>query len=575
MGSMAILEEEVLVGLNPSTIVYFEKLGYKIPKYIDKKNRPKIKTGTKILVRVKDLSEHSNVKLTKICDDCGEKCFNVPYQTILISRKNTDGKDRCKKCGCIWSGINKKKNIDYEKSLEYCAKKENKEYLLKEFSNKNVRKPNQIAYKSNDTFLWCCEKCTGEYLAKLSNRTNGRNCPYCSGRKVLKGYNDLWTTNPEIAKLLKDKQLGYEITAGSNKKEWFVCPDCGIEQRKMVWNVYHQKFSCFKCNDGISYPEKFVMCLLDQLQVEYEREKSFNWSNGKLYDFYIPSLNLIIETHGIQHYYDNGFSKFGGKTLDEEMTNDKYKMELTKINKIENYVVIDCRTSNLDYIRNSITNSKLGTIFNLNNISWHLCDEYSSKTLIKMASNLWNQGKNTFEIGEILKFSRSTIIKYLKQGNKLNWCNYDPKEEQKKIGRLHGGKNAKRVVQLTLNNQYIKTWNSLMEIEKELGIKFGNVSAVCRGDAKSASNFKWMFEDDYERNKDNLSVYKKETRGRCVVKLDLEGNYINEYPSITKAAESLDGNKINGIYLTCIGKRNKAGKFKWMFKEDYEQQLTF
>jgi hypothetical protein len=47
MGSMAILEEEVLVGLNPSTIVYFEKLGYKIPKYIDKKNRPRLKRALK------------------------------------------------------------------------------------------------------------------------------------------------------------------------------------------------------------------------------------------------------------------------------------------------------------------------------------------------------------------------------------------------------------------------------------------------------------------------------------------------------------------------------------------------
>ena len=52
-------------------------------------------------------------------------------------------------------------------------------------------------------------------------------CPYCNGRKVWPGFNDLKTTNPEIA-----KEWNYEknadvtpsdIKSGSNIKVWWKC----------------------------------------------------------------------------------------------------------------------------------------------------------------------------------------------------------------------------------------------------------------------------------------------------------------------------------------------------------------
>lgn len=51
-----------------------------------------------------------------------------------------------------------------------------------------------ISYKGN----W---KCTSghTWVALVSDRIRGDNCPYCSGRRVLAGFNDLATTHPEIA----------------------------------------------------------------------------------------------------------------------------------------------------------------------------------------------------------------------------------------------------------------------------------------------------------------------------------------------------------------------------------------
>ena len=47
---------------------------------------------------------------------------------------------------------------------------------------------------------WKCSVCGGKYKARVSNRAIlHRGCPYCAGKQVLKGYNDLKTIRPDIA----------------------------------------------------------------------------------------------------------------------------------------------------------------------------------------------------------------------------------------------------------------------------------------------------------------------------------------------------------------------------------------
>lgn len=114
-------------------------------------------------------------------------------------------------------------------------------------------------------------------------------CPYCSGNVTITGKNDIWTTNQEIGKLLVHKEGGYNNTINSHKKVEFCCPICGEISVKKICNVYYQGFSCPICSDGISYPNKFMYILLKQLGVDFIKEFSPNWSNRKIYDFYIPS----------------------------------------------------------------------------------------------------------------------------------------------------------------------------------------------------------------------------------------------------------------------------------------------
>lgn len=505
---MAILEEDVFVKLTGKNVDYYEHLGYEIPRYIDKRGRLKIKSGTTIMVKVNDLMESSNIRVTKICDECGNKSNNIRYVEIVNKRKSGNGKDRCFKCGRKQSAESQKNNVSYEKSLAFKAIKNNMDYLLGEYSINNKNKPSEVSFVSNYEFLWICPDCTSEYPMKMSFRTNNKcNCPYCVGTRV-NHTNCLWTTHPQIAMLLKDKEQGHVVTHGSHKKEVFVCDKCGFEQEKSVLSVVNQGLSCSRCSDGISYSEKFMINLLLQCELPFETQIIFKWSRNikhankkikgnKKYDFFIPSLNLIIETHGDQHY-NSGFNISTSRDLEEENENDFIKRELAIQNGL-NYIVVDCRKSELEFIKDNILKSELNLILPLNKINWLKCHEHACKSLVKEVCDVWNNKTHTIkEISDEFKVSKDTVVDYLKRGNIIGLCDYNA-EERKRLGWTFTTYSTKQVIQLTPKGEYIKTWNSLKEISSELGLSNSSYSAACRGERKLIGGFKWMYKEDYEK----------------------------------------------------------------------------
>jgi len=108
--------------------------------------------------------------------------------------------------------------------------------------------------------------------------TKGSGCNVCSSNTTLKGINDLSTTHNNIWKLMKYPVNGYKLTQGSKKSEIFICPDCGYEKSFIIRNIIIQGFSCPRCGDGISYPNKFAFNLLEQLNIDFVPEyKFFNY----------------------------------------------------------------------------------------------------------------------------------------------------------------------------------------------------------------------------------------------------------------------------------------------------------
>lgn len=86
--------------------------------------------------------------------------------------------------------------------------------------------PDAFTANSGEKIWWVCRK-GHSWQATIDHRNKGQGCPYCSGRKVLAGYNDLQTINPALARewdYEKNGTLKPDVfTANSGKKAWWKC----------------------------------------------------------------------------------------------------------------------------------------------------------------------------------------------------------------------------------------------------------------------------------------------------------------------------------------------------------------
>lgn len=381
----------------------------------------------------------------------------------------------------------------------------NKKYKTRKTKDKVI---NEKWYKYH------CNKCGYEGWIAENHLLKGVGCSCCCqpSRAVLVGYNDIPTTVPWMIKYF---QGGYDeaklYTKSSNQPIYPICPDCRrIKDKSMkINNIYKTHSIGCICSDGKSYPEKFMCSVLEQLKLNFQTQltkTTFKWCNGYKYDFYFKYNNeqYIIETHGLQHYEESFKQIKGAKTVEQEQENDKTKKDLAIKNGIkeENYIVIDCRESELEYIKNDILhNDKLNSIFDLSNINWLKCEEFALSNLVKKVCEYWNNKKNdetTNELINVFKLSGFAIRKYLKQGTKLGWCNYNAKEEMKKSGSLRGNRNGKSV-QIFKDNILLGTFESCKELERQSEKLFcvklyrQNITNVCNGKRKSYQGYTFKY----------------------------------------------------------------------------------
>ena len=416
-----------------------------------------------------------------------------------------------------------------------------------------------------------------------SNINKGGGCNVCYNRKVLVGYNDIATTDFWMVEYMVNKEDAYKYTYGSGENILFKCKFCNKEKLIKICEFHDRGMCCSNCGDGISYGNKFIRNFLNQLEEEYISEYSPDWAfvehnnsklNGnKIYDNYLIDYNEIWEVHGIQHY-EESFKRIKNKkvrTLEEEQENDKIKFELAKNNGLK-YIEIDARKSNIDWIKNSLLNISELQRYDLSLIDWNKCHEFACSSLVKVACDYWNSRiKNLLDIVKLMKLSSVSIRKYLKQGAKLGWCDYDPKEEMRKNGKLNGSKRAIPIVQLSLNGEYIAEFKSAYEVENILNLNSASISFCCRKAGSSVYDCMWMYKEVYESNKNYIKPYKKKYRSRkLIVQLTLENEFIKEWNGIDYTSQELNINKTE-IINCCKNKPHclTAGGFRWMYKHDY------
>jgi hypothetical protein len=470
---MSLITKEIEMKWNKQNIDWYKSKGYIFTKL-----------GDKFWIQTEDLQKGSNKKINAQCDNCGKELKNTKWQDYLKCVKEDD-KYYCNKCAMkLFSGLSKRLS---EKEIKNIISK-NLGIGWKITEIKRIKGITHVDLIDNEGYMY-----SDINIHSIKNN----HIPYKfhqSNKHTIQNINYWCQLNNLNIRLIENQKY-----KDSTKKLNWKCLECNNVFKKTWNNVSQGYISCSNCSDNISYPNKFGRNMFEQLNIEFIPEYISSWTKNFRYDFGFNNLKIVIEFHGLNHY-EGGFETFGGRTLEKEQANDRIKKELAEINSFK-YIEIDCRKSNIEWIKNSILNSKLNTIFDLNKIDWLQCHKFALNNLIKQACNLWNSGiESTTKIGKIIKLHRVTIVKYLKQGKKMEWCNYNEVEVRSKalaMGREITNKinncNNKIVLQFTLNNEFIKEYKSIKDATRQTGIGYSSISKCCCNKQKTTCGFKWAF----------------------------------------------------------------------------------
>lgn len=367
---------------------------------------------------------------------------------------------------------------------------------LKVINKFNSRNNKNETYK---TYTCRCEKCNYETEIIESNLLKGVGCPCCSNKVIVKGINDIATTDPWMIDYLVDKEDAYKYSSQSHKKVKTKCNYCGNEKNMKISDLYkYKKVNCI-CSDKISYPEKIMFRILDQVNIDFIYQCNKNhvkWCKKYRYDFYIPSLNLIIEMDGGFHNRTHTKDK---RSIEKIKDIDKEKDKLA-IDNNKTIVRIDCDYCGFDrcdYIKNKILKSSLNKYIDMYKIDWVDVNEFALSNLIKDVCDYYNKNKENMIMSDIaknFKLSIVTIRNYLKIGNKFEWCNYEPSHSRKIVGKLKKHNNAKKIKILEFNIIFESVSECIRYMFDEKNVKLSHacISNVCSG--KQSSHKGYHFE---------------------------------------------------------------------------------
>ena len=546
------------------------------------------------------------------CNTCG----NI-WQTAI--RQRTQKNSGCPICAKTKLTQNRLKTILSKKGGI------KSDTLLKEwnYEKNHSLTPNDVTEGSNKKVWWRCSICGYEWEARISNRNHGRNCPVCSNKIIIKGKNDFQTTNPELMAQWnweKNNALAIRpnnITKGSGKKVWWICPNGHEWQATILHRVGGT--GCPICNSGrqTSFAEQAVFYYIKKYFNDAQNKVQNVFGTRMEFDIYIPSLRLVIE-------YDGGFWHKKENSQKKEFKKydlcKKNGLILVRIREPEdknfqnsNYTIltgqaVEHSSIKADYV---IFSDKTGKNKNLNKVIqnvFKIIDKITSLYFNKFAHNFYDIDterdkdkiyKNlTVEYAKALKVANPILSKEwhptknndltptqvsFNSKRKVWWlcgkCGHEWKTSivlrvtgsgcpkcaiEKNKNGTHA--EAKQIFQYSMDGVFIKKWDCISTAGRELKINSSNISMCAKGIRTNAGGFRWTYE-----YVDTLPpILKKEKKSRKglnskkIAKCDTMGFVIEVFNSLNDAQEK------TGINATSISKMlnghiKKAGGYCWKF----------
>lgn len=153
--------------------------------------------------------------------------------------------------------------------------------VAKEWSPRNLPlKPSQVTAYSNRKVWWQCEH-GHEWYTLISTRSYGSKCPYCSGIKLMKGFNDFATLHPDLASEWSERNGSLtpdSVNEKSTRNVWWHCNKCGNEYKAVIKSRV-KGLQCPVCAERSVLPGYNDLATTDpDLALEWDYEKNRKWT---------------------------------------------------------------------------------------------------------------------------------------------------------------------------------------------------------------------------------------------------------------------------------------------------------
>lgn len=322
--------------------VLIDSNGYKFYKQLDnllyRGNKPKIIAKDnpfciENLQHFYDLNNSNTQVLSKFYNGspieikCG-KCGNV-FQEKQIHRIIKNNKIYCQNC---LKKLSKLGSLEYRKKIKY-------KDVESEFQNKGYQLVDRI-YKNCDTKMICKDEENYLYVSSYRNIKSNLSLPKFSVSNpfTIKNIKNYITRNDLSCKILTKDYID------SEHKMSFKC-NCGNDFQTSLIGFLAEKNTCDKCGKSISRNEEKIENLLNNKNIKYIKEYTFNdclYKHKLRFDFALfkkDKLFLLVEVDGEQHFKPctfGGISKEqANKNYEELIIRDTIKDEYAKNNNIK------------------------------------------------------------------------------------------------------------------------------------------------------------------------------------------------------------------------------------------------